>query len=154
MDIDILKNGKERETYTDYIKQLINDISKLKISLENNQVFNGSIFMLSDRIMVIQCHRYLKLNIEFEKQPNQAEISFERKHLNLITIKLKNNQAISFIKQVMNEEIVIIEYNRFLTLLLPSLFVKILQKDKYERTKNKYLNRKSIKIYTGLKVIQ
>jgi len=154
MDLDLLKKGKERETYTDYINQLIKDVKQLHNDLINDDIFNGEIFMIGDQNMILKCHPYLKLNIIFEKQPYQTEIAFEKKHINLTNIKLRNDEAIKFIKKIIHNEIVIVEYHRILTTILPSLFVKILPKDKYEKVKNKYLNRKSIKIYTGSKIIQ
>ena len=154
MDLDILKKGIERENYTEYINQLVKDIKKLHDKIIHDETFNGKVFMIGDRIMVIKCHPYLQLNIIFEKQPNQTEISLERKHFNLTTIKLSNDEAMHFIERILNDEIVVVEYHRILTTLFPSIFVKILRKAEYEKVKKKYLNRRTIKIYTGSKIIQ
>lgn len=154
MDFDLLKEGKTRKTYTDYINQLIKDVKQLHHDIISNNHYKNKIFMVGNLNMIIKCHHYLKLNIIFEKQPYQTEICFEKKHFNLLTIKLSNNEALKFIRRIIHDEIVVVEYHRILTALFPSLFVKILSQEKYETVKKKFLNRKSIKIYTGSKIIQ
>lgn len=154
MDFDLLKKGKERKTYTDYINQLNKDIELLQKDIINDDDFKGELFMIGERNMILKCHPYLQLNIIFEKQPYQTEISFEKKYINLTSMKLSNAEAIQFIKRMIHNDIVVVEHRRILTILWPSFFVKILSRDQFEKVKDKYLNRKSIKIYTGSKIIQ
>ncbi|QWC00144.1 hypothetical protein KHQ88_00835 [Mycoplasmatota bacterium] len=154
MDLNLLKNGIERDTFTEYINQLNRDIHALYLDILNNDQFTGKIDMITKRMINMKCHEHLQMNIIFEKEPKLAEIALEKKHFNLTTIKLSNMEAIELIKKLINDELYIIEYPRILTMLLPSLFVKILPKDTYNKVKNKYLKHKTIKIYTGSKIIQ
>lgn len=148
---------KLRTIMLDYIGCGPSDLIETEETLEqvltyltNNENFSGN-FELDNNTLFIKFNEYFSLYIVFENQLNEAYVSMNN---GLTHWHPLNTEVLDEIKDYIEEKIFIIENRNIISRVSLNPNVKFIDGKRYNAVKKKYIGRRSIRIYTGKRIIQ